>query len=237
MSVYQCPKGHESIESDYCSECGAKINGGAAVEAKSPPVRVPAATIDCPDCATPHEEDSGNFCEICGYNFVTGASGEIPIPKGIVSSNPDASAINAGATLVTSTATSPASATSTTTTGTPKLLIAIDRTLRCEGSPEPPAFTPLTFPLEQPSTLIGRTSDVRAIYPDLALDLDDAISHRHAVIHRQPDGALILRDIGSTNGTFLNGVELAPMTDIRLKDGDEITLGHWTKLVVNVTQS
>lgn len=235
MSVYQCPKGHESIESDYCSECGAKINGGAAVEAKSPPVRVTTATINCPDCATPHEEDSGNFCEICGYNFVTGASGEIPLPEGIASriasSNPDAGTIDAGATPVSPTSTSP------TATGTPELLITVDRTLRCEGSPEPPAFTPLTFPLEQPSTLIGRTSDVRAIYPDLALDLDDAISHRHAVIHRQPDGALILRDIGSTNGTFLNGIELAPMTDISLKNGDEITLGHWTKLVVNVTQS
>lgn len=233
MSVYQCPKGHESIESDYCSECGAKINGGAAVEAKSPPVRVATATIDCPDCATPHEEDSGNFCEICGYNFVTGASGEIPIPKasGIASSVLDAGTIDAGATPAPPTSTSP------TATGTPELFITVDRTLRCEGSPELPVFTPLTFPLEKPSTLIGRTSDVRAIYPDLALDLDDAISHRHAVIHRQPDGALILRDIGSTNGTFLNGVELAPMTDIRLKDGDEITLGHWTKLVVNVTQS
>jgi DNA-directed RNA polymerase subunit RPC12/RpoP len=233
MSVYQCPKGHESIESDYCSECGAKINGGAAVEAKSPPVRVATAAIDCPDCGTLHEEDSGNFCEICGYNFVTGASGEIPIPKasGIASAVLDAGTIDAGATPVSPTSTSP------TATGTPELLITVDRTLRCEGSPEPPAFTPLTFPLEQPSTLIGRTSDVRAIYPDLALDLDDAISHRHAVIHRQPDGALILRDIGSTNGTFLNGIELAPMTDISLKDGDEITLGHWTKLIVNVTQS
>ncbi|MCC3513562.1 MAG: FHA domain-containing protein [Microcoleus sp. PH2017_17_BER_D_A] len=233
MSVYQCPKGHESIESDYCSECGAKINGGAAVEAKSPPVRVATATINCPDCATPHEEDSGNFCEICGYNFVTGASGEIPIPKasGIACSVLDAGIIDPGATRISPTSTSP------TTTGTPELLITVDRTLRCEGSPEPPAFTPMTFPMEKPSTLIGRTSDVRAIYPDLALDLDDAISHRHAVIHRQPDGALILRDIGSTNGTFLNGVELAPMTDISLKDGDEITLGHWTKMIVNITQS
>jgi FHA domain len=233
MSVYQCPKGHESIESDYCSECGAKINGGAAVEAKSPPVRVAAAAVDCPDCGTLHEEDSGNFCEICGYNFVTGASGEIPIPKasGIASAVLDAGTVGAGATPVTPISTSP------TATGTPELLIAVDRTLRCEGSPEPPAFTPLTFPLKKPSTLIGRTSDIRAIYPDIALDLDDAISHRHAVIHRQPDGALILRDIGSTNGTFLNGIELAPMTDISLKNGDEITLGHWTKLVVNIAHS
>lgn len=235
MSVYQCPKGHESIESDYCSECGAKINGGAAVEAKSPPVRVATATINCPDCATPHEEDSGNFCEICGYNFVTGASGEIPLPEGIAS-RIASSTPNASATPVPPTSALPTSVT-TGTTGTPELLITIDRTLRCEGSPEPPAFAPLTFPLEQPSTLIGRTSDARAIYPDLALDLDDAISHRHAVIHRQPDGTLILRDIGSTNGTFLNGIELAPMTDALLKDGDEITLGHWTKLIVNVTQS
>jgi pSer/pThr/pTyr-binding forkhead associated (FHA) protein len=41
-----------------------------------------------------------------------------------------------------------------------------------------------------------------------------------------------VRDIGSANGTRLNGQDLPPLTDTALKDGDALTLGHWTRLVV-----
>jgi pSer/pThr/pTyr-binding forkhead associated (FHA) protein len=41
-----------------------------------------------------------------------------------------------------------------------------------------------------------------------------------------------VRDIGSANGTRLNGKDLEPLTDTVLKDGDELTLGHWTRLSV-----
>jgi pSer/pThr/pTyr-binding forkhead associated (FHA) protein len=84
--------------------------------------------------------------------------------------------------------------------------------------------------LQQDSTLIGRISDKRAIYPDIALDFDDAVSHRHALLLKQPDGHLMVRDIGSSNGTKLNGTELATMTDVPVNNGDELTLGHWTKI-------
>jgi pSer/pThr/pTyr-binding forkhead associated (FHA) protein len=43
-----------------------------------------------------------------------------------------------------------------------------------------------------------------------------------------------MRDIGSANGTTLNGVELEPLVDTPLKAGDEITLGHWTRLTVQI---
>ena len=55
------------------------------------------------------------------------------------------------------------------------------------------------------------------------LDLDDAVSSRHALLICQPDGILLLRDIGSSNGTVFRGVELKPMTDVPLEDGDEFT--------------
>jgi pSer/pThr/pTyr-binding forkhead associated (FHA) protein len=75
---------------------------------------------------------------------------------------------------------------------------------------------------------------MRGIYPDIPLNFDDAVSHRHALIVRQSDGIFILRDIGSSNGTKLNGVELQPMVDTPIKDGDEFTLGHWTRIKVKV---
>jgi len=83
MSTYLCPKGHNSTESDYCSECGTRIQASSlqslspmALSRSAPKV---SQQITCPDCTAPHQPDSGNFCEICGYNFVTGAHGEIPI--------------------------------------------------------------------------------------------------------------------------------------------------------------
>jgi ABC-type multidrug transport system ATPase subunit/pSer/pThr/pTyr-binding forkhead associated (FHA) protein len=49
-----------------------------------------------------------------------------------------------------------------------------------------------------------------------------AISRRHAAFE-PVDGGIVLRDLGSTNGTFVNGVRLAGSA--RLKEGDRIDLG------------
>ncbi|MBC7822676.1 MAG: FHA domain-containing protein, partial [Candidatus Parcubacteria bacterium] len=58
-----------------------------------------------------------------------------------------------------------------------------------------------------------------------------------ALLDRQLDDTLSLRDIGSSNGTQLNGVELKPMVDMPLNNGDEITIGHWTKIIIQtITQ-
>ena len=212
--TYLCPKGHDSTEADFCSECGAKINGVSPIPDRPADALLPNNQQICPDCATPHDDSEGPFCEICGYNFVTGLSGELPIAPAPVS------------TPVASPDPSP----------TPtqwQLHIAIDPSLRLPESPDPPDIPPQTIVLNKPTALMGRTSQARAIYPDISLDFDDAISHRHAIFSLQPDGSLILRDIGSSNGTLLNGVELKPMTDISLKAGDSIVLGHWTRIAIN----
>src|ERR1700722_20188563 len=82
MDAYVCPKGHESAEPDYCSECGAKIqNGAVAPVAPAEAIPLPATTAqECPDCGTMREHSGVAFCEICGYNFNTGARGEVPPP-------------------------------------------------------------------------------------------------------------------------------------------------------------
>ena len=63
---------------------------------------------------------------------------------------------------------------------------------------------------------IGRSTDCQLI-----LD-DDYVSTRHARIYRAGDGYLV-EDLGSTNGTYLNGSRVEGQE--RLKPGDKITIG------------
>lgn len=61
-------------------------------------------------------------------------------------------------------------------------------------------------------TIIGRGSDC-----DLVLN-ESEMSRRHALIENTPEG-LFLRDLGSANGTFVNGTSVR---DTVLKPGDQI---------------
>ena len=69
---------------------------------------------------------------------------------------------------------------------------------------------------------IGRMPD-----SDLCFKEDGRVSRQHAVIHRAPT-AYILTDLGSANGTFLNGALLSEPTV--LHSGDIIRVGH-TELI------
>ena len=219
MDMFTCPKGHQSTEPDFCSECGAKIQG--APSGQTPPVQLATAAIAaCPDCGATRAPDSGSFCEVCGYNFSTGAHGQLPIAA-------------PPPTPVAPAAVPPASVAPDHPPTGWTVLISVDPTLREPDSPEPPAGVgPFTINLEKPVSMIGRRSDSRAIFPEIPLNYDDAVSHRHALLQRRDDGTLVLRDIGAANGTRLNGKDVEPLTDNPLRDSDEITLGHWTRIVV-----
>jgi pSer/pThr/pTyr-binding forkhead associated (FHA) protein len=239
--MHTCPKGHNSTESDFCSECGAKIGGLGIAEAISNPTnRTPAivtpsvAVQPCPDCNTPHEADSGNFCEICGFNFLTGAKGSDPLS---IFPPPIRSNINTTATAPTQRPNPPANTENPPSNAVIQwqVTISIDPSLATPTSPPAPSQEPIVIELTQPTNLIGRTSVARAIDPEIPLDLDDAVSSRHAILTLHPDGTLILRDIGSSNGTLINGKEIAVMADISIASGDEITLGHWTRIkLINI---
>ena len=59
--------------------------------------------------------------------------------------------------------------------------------------------------------------------PDADVRLRDAkISRRHCEINRL-DGELVVRDLGSTNGTFVNGIRIDRAV---LSPGDRLALGR-----------
>jgi pSer/pThr/pTyr-binding forkhead associated (FHA) protein len=62
--------------------------------------------------------------------------------------------------------------------------------------------------------------------PDNVFPIDDAsVSSYHAQISRSA-GIYLLKDLGSTNGTQVNGKPLEPETDYTLTPGDRIRFGH-----------
>ncbi len=82
--------------------------------------------------------------------------------------------------------------------------------------------------------VIGRADNTSATKPDLDLTpfgaLEKGVSRIHAAVCRSDD-TLTLVDMGSANGTHLNGQRLVPDQPRILRDGDEIRLG---KLVAHV---
>jgi hypothetical protein len=208
-STFICPKGHSSVDNDFCSECGAKIQSSVALGTIPD---APTGGKVCPDCSAPAPVAGVNFCEICGFNFVTHTSGQFP--SAARPAAPPSLPIPALATEF-------------------KLIIAVDPTLRNPSSPEAPVDSQVvTYPVEKAVSLVGRRSEARAIFPEVSLDADSAVSHRHGLISKTPDGQLTYRDLSSSNGTRLNGTDITPLVDTPLHSGDQLTLGHWTRITI-----
>lgn len=81
-----------------------------------------------------------------------------------------------------------------------------------------------TVPLRS-NTLIGRSRR-----SDLSID-DGEVSAQHARV-RWSDGAWLLEDLGSRNGTYVDGDRLHPPERVRLQPGMKLAFGHvatrWT---------
>jgi hypothetical protein len=83
----------------------------------------------------------------------------------------------------------------------------------------------------KPETVFGRRDPATGAMPDVDLTpfagYRMGVSRRHAIIRQtEAENRLDLVDLGSSNGTFLNGIRVAPDQPRRLRDGDEIRLGQ-----------
>jgi pSer/pThr/pTyr-binding forkhead associated (FHA) protein len=75
-----------------------------------------------------------------------------------------------------------------------------------------------TFLLAQAETTVGR--DVES---DVFLD-DVTVSRAHAVMERGEEGRWFVRDVGSLNGTYVNGEQVERTV---LATGDEVQVGRF----------
>ncbi|HTI77602.1 MAG TPA: FHA domain-containing protein [Mycobacterium sp.] len=201
-----CVEGHTSKAQDYCDVCGAPIGSAAGQPDSTPPAEAKA----CPACGMPV---TGRFCEACGHDSA------LPEPSAASPATAQPSAV--GWTAV----------------------VTADRDLYkrvlAQQGPETVEF-PLYFPerriiLQGNTTLIGRGNRKQGVDPEIDLGIhpaDRGVSTQHAVL-RIHDSVLTITDLGSTNGTYLNGDNrLAEGEETPLVDGDRIHIGAWTTITI-----
>jgi hypothetical protein len=163
--------------------------------------------ITCPYCG--HQDREGVlFCQECGQSLQDNAPGAVLPTRQLEESS---NALAAKATWGTARFGQDAS-----------IIIHIRDTI------EPVIIQPTK------KMVLGRADSTSTQKPDLDLTpygaLEKGVSRIHAAIFRSED-TLTLVDMGSANGTHLNGQRLAPEQPRILRDGDEIRLG---KLVAHI---
>src|SRR5690606_13121119 len=165
-----------------------------------------APAESCPICATPRV---GQFCEVCGHSF-DGAAPPLPVT---------------GARW--------------------EAVTAADRAyyeqVIAQGGPDaaemafPPYCPERSFPLVGEQVRIGRSRRGRDLVPEIDLagpPADPGVSGLHAVLLAQPDGTWTLVDVGSANGTLVNGKPLTVNVPVPIRAGDRIHLGAWTVITI-----
>ena len=80
----------------------------------------------------------------------------------------------------------------------------------------------------QDETTIGRIDPVTGIQPDVdlaQLDTQRSVSRRHSKITRSGTSFFVVEEIGTMNGTFVNGVRIQTGQPVTIKDGDRLRFG------------
>ena len=160
--------------------------------------------IKCPFCQTPHV-DNTLFCSECGtYLLEDDKRGTDPLGTGDIgwvgdeAEDPDGSdsAEGAGPTSVR------------LTIGDRKRTVEIQLNKAIH---------------------MGRLDPASDVFPEIDLTddggLEKGISRRHARILKR-EGTVVVEDLGSINGTFINGKRLAPYLPETLVSGDNLQLGR-----------
>ncbi len=217
-----CPRGHDSASDDYCSVCGVRNPGSSVLAGVRPAVESASGETVCLVCGL-LRDGTDRYCVNCGYDFEMGEP-FVPEPEPQSNGYPSIPA----APMISGPL---ATATAPPAPAAPSLvLLASVNTMRFDdpGSPPPPMdLSERTFILDRHSIVIGREGGSL----DIPIHGDPYISRRHAEIVWM-GSAWGIRDLGSTNGTRVNGVPLEGSEVKLLSPDDVIELGFFSQLTV-----
>jgi len=162
--------------------------------------------IKCPSCQTPHV-DNTVFCSECGIYMLEEGDKRATDPLGIdevsVRDNPSSAA---GTARSLQQGTGPMTIRLKIGDNQREVQVVLNKVIH-----------------------LGRLDPTSNIFPEVDLTPDDAqawgVSRRHASIFKQGAG-VVVEDLGSVNGTFVNGKRLDPYLPETLREGDILQLGR-----------
>jgi ribosomal protein L32 len=193
-----------------------------------------SATQVCPNCK--HVNRAGVLlCENCGTNLRTGERTKIGtenFASGSQQEHDTLAPVKSDIEGLSSASNQPSLTNdqlrAVQTAGTAEFADDMILRLEVEGAPTPI----LVYPSSE--TIIGRRDPVTSTIPDVDLTAYAGyrmgVSRQHATLRLQ-NKILDIRDLGSSNGTFVNGIRLSAHQPHPLHDGDELALG---KMVLKV---
>ena len=90
------------------------------------------------------------------------------------------------------------------------------------------ATKPIVLQPSHSSFILGRSREGQRLQPDIDFTpyqgYAKGVSSVHATLRRE-GGYVTLEDMGSANGTYINGEPLVPGQQFTLRDGDEVRFG------------
>lgn len=220
---------HKSNTDDFCSICGAPVSNGGQSNDALQNVREPYAqpsqnhSSTCPTCGIA-SVPGDSFCANCGTEYSTGFM-VIPEAEVAPTQNRDLAPASPATLppLTTSISGSESQIPGATIDSLLRAILVVD--LQPRQGREQDAIPPAdcgerVFILDKEILPFGRTSSWMPI-PDAGA------SRNHGEFLRNAQGYYGLRDVGSANGTLLNGVPLKGQEIKKIKAGDTITVGFW----------
>jgi hypothetical protein len=179
-------------------------------------------------CASGHETSRPGFCPECGA----------PVEAVAIETCPDCGTARADGARYCEACRYDFRSVDPAPPQAPPLCVAVqvDPSLVAEPDPDNPCPVGRSeelYELDLDETLVGRRSDAPEALAEIEI-ADSGVSRRHLSFLRRADGGYAVLDLNSTNGTWLNDVELRAGVETPIGPGDELTIGEWTRLTIRV---
>lgn len=233
---FQCPWGHQSTNDEYCDFCGALnpaaqhlLPGQMSRTGLAEGLGVAVAEQPCVVCGT-ERDGTDRYCVNCGYDFERGEPLTVP-PEGweTLQPSPPPAPSPAHSAEVSGFEEAPGSRPATGSVPALVLIVGVNsRRLGEAGAPPTPDdLSERVFMVDRSPIMIGRDGPGL----DIPVRGDAYVSRRHAEVVWM-GSTWGIRDLGSTNGTRVNGAPVEGSEIRPLAPEDVIEVGFFTQLRV-----